>query len=323
MPEEGDFELVEVPAPEPGEGEILVRNVYMSVDPYMRGRMRDVKSYVPPFEVGAVMSGGNVGQVIESRHDAFAEGDFVMGMQGWRELYTSDGGDQRKVDPRLGSLSSYLGVLGMPGLTGYVGLLDIGRPKEGETLFVSGAAGAVGSVVGQIGKIKGMRVAGSAGSREKVDYLLGELGFDAAFNYRDGDLHAALKAACPDGIDVYFENVGGEMLEAVLLHMRPFGRIPVCGMISQYNNADPAPGPRTLISIIPNRLTLRGFIVSDHFDRLPEFTREMSGWLREGKIKAEETKVEGIENAAGAFLGLFSGENLGKMLVQLAEDPSA
>ena len=321
-PNDDTFRLVETTIPEPGDGEFLVHNLYMSVDPYMRGRMRDVKSYVPPFQPGHVLDGGSVGRVVKSNHPDFKPGDHVVGAQGWREYYTSDGTGQRKVDPSLAPLSTYLGVLGMPGLTAYVGLLDIGRPKQGETLMVSAAAGAVGSVVGQIGKIKGCRVVGSAGSAEKVEHLTSDLGFDAAFNYKEVDLHESLSRTCPDGIDIYFENVGGEMLEAVLPRMRPHGRIPVCGMISQYNNTEPAPGPKTIISIIPNRLLLQGFIVSDSFDRLPEFTRDMAGWIQEGKIKYDETILDGIESAPRAFIGMLKGENTGKMLVKLAETAS-
>lgn len=317
MPAAGNFELAEVEVADPTAGQILVKNLYMSVDPYMRGRMRDVKSYVPPFEVGKVMDGGSIGEVIASENDSFAVGEHVVGMQGWREYYLSDGAGQRKIDSTLAPLPAFLGVLGMPGLTAYVGLLDIGQPKEGEQVFVSGAAGAVGSLVGQIAKIKGCQVAGSAGSDNKVRTLIDEMGFDAAFNYRGADLREELSKACPKGIDVYFENVGGPMLEAVLLHMRPFGRIPVCGMISQYNATEPAPGPSSIISVIPNRLRIQGFIVSDHFDRLEAFTRDVAGWIRDGKVKSSETVFEGIEKAPEAFLGLFSGENLGKMLVRL------
>ncbi len=320
VPSESDFRLVEVPLPRPAKGQMLVRNVFMSVDPYMRGRMREIKSYVPPFELGRVIDGGSLGVVVESDVAGFAAGDCVLGFQGWREHYTSDGAGQRKVDPAAAPLSAYLGVLGMPGLTAYVGLLDLGTPKPGETVFVSGAAGAVGSVAGQIARIQGCRVAGSAGSPEKVAYLTGELGFDAAFNYRGADLHAELRRTCPTGIDVYFDNVGGAMLEAALLQMKPFGRIPVCGMIGQYNDAEPAPGPRTLISIIPNRIRMQGFIVSDHQDRMPAFLRDMSGWLAAGRIKYQETIRDGLENAPRAFIGLFEGENTGKMLVRLSKD---
>ena len=323
VPEPRHFELAEVEVTDPREGEFLVRNLFMSVDPYMRGRMRDVQSYVPGFELGKVMAGGSVGQVVASRHPDFAEGDHVVGMEGWREHYVSDGTGQRKIAPGLGApLSTHLGVLGMPGLTAYVGLLDVGQPKEGETVFVSAAAGAVGSVVGQIARIKGCRAVGSAGSDLKVAHLVEGLGFDAAFNYRERDLREALAETCPDGIDVYFENVGGEMLEAVLVHMRPFGRIPVCGMISQYNDTEGAPGPRTLIHIIPKRLRMQGFIVSDHADRMRDFQRDVAAWLREGRIRYDETIVDGLERAVDAFLGLFEGENTGKMLVRLARQRS-
>ena len=322
-PEESDFELFETPIPEPGDGQALVRNVYMSVDPYMRGRMRDVKSYTPPFQIGKVLDGGCIGRVESSSNPELPAGSWVVGGQGWREYYVTDGTGQRLIDPELAPLPAFLGAVGMPGMTAYVGLLDLGQPQEGETVFVSAAAGAVGTVVGQIGKICGCRVVGSAGSDEKVTYLTDELGFDAAFNYKTADLRAALAGACPDGIDVYFENVGGDTLGAVLDHMNPFGRIPVCGMISQYNREQPAPGPSNLIQIIPRRLTLRGFIVSDHMDRYDEFIREMSAWVREGRVRNRETIVRGIENAPAAFLGMMRGENLGKMLVQLSDDTPA
>lgn len=319
-PEPSNFSLAETTVPSPGEGQALVRNLYMSVDPYMRGRMRDVKSYVPPFQIGQVLDGGSVGEVIESRHPELRKGDRVVGMQGWREHYLTDGTGQRKIDPRLEApLSTFLGVLGMPGLTAYVGLLDIGQPKKGETVLVSAAAGAVGSLVGQIAKIQGCRAVGSAGSDDKVKHLVEKLGFDAAFNYKTEDLNSALRRDCPNGVDVYFENVGGAMLEAALLRMNPFGRIPVCGMISIYNATEPAPGPRTLVSVIQNRLTMRGFIVSDHWNRLEAFTRDISTWLKEGRIHYDETIVDGIENAPSAFLGLLRGENTGKMLVRLAQ----
>jgi NADPH-dependent curcumin reductase CurA len=312
------FQLEEVQIPDPSEGQILVKNLYMSVDPYMRGRMRDAKSYIPPFQIGEVLSGGAVGEVVASNHKDFAVGDCVLGQEGWREYYLSDGTGQRKVDPQLAPLSAYLGVLGMPGITAYVGLLDIGKPKEGETVFVSGAAGAVGSLVGQIAKQKGCRVVGSAGSDEKVRYLTEELGFDAAFNYKQGELLEQIRHTCPKGIDVYFDNVGGNMLEAALVAMNPFGRIPVCGMISQYNAEKPVPGPSTLVLVIPKRLTIQGFVIMDHFHRMGDFFQEVGGWLKAGKITYKETIVEGIEQAPDAFLGLFRGDNLGKMVVKLA-----
>jgi NADPH-dependent curcumin reductase CurA len=324
-PKPSDFRIVERPVPEPADGQFLVRNVYMSVDPYMRGRMRDVKSYVPPFQIGAVLDGGSAGQVVASRHPKFAEGDFVVGGQGFREYYVTDGAGQRKVDPKLAPLSAYLGILGMPGLTAYVGLLDLGKPKAGETLLVSAAAGAVGMVAALIGKILGLRVVGTAGGPDKVRVLIEELGLDAAFDYRAaaGKLEQAVAEHCPQGVDIYFENVGGAMLEAALANMKPFGRIPLCGMIALYNEEQPQPGPRNLILSIPRRLTLTGFIISDHFDRLPAFTRDVGSWLRDGKMKNRETVVQGIENAPGAFIGLLGGENVGKMLVALAPDPTS
>jgi NADPH-dependent curcumin reductase CurA len=323
-PKPSDFRVVETAVPEPTQGQFLVRNVYMSVDPYMRGRMRDIKSYVPPFQIGAVLDGGSAGQVVASRHADFAEGDFVIGGQGFREYYVSSGAGQRKVDVKLAPLSAFLGILGMPGLTAYVGLIDLGKPKAGETLLVSAAAGAVGMVVGQIGKVLGLRVVGSAGGPDKTRWLTEELGFDAAFDYRaaSGALDRAIAHACPDGVDIYFENVGGPMLEAALANMRPFGRIPLCGMIALYNEEQPQPGPRNLIFCIPRRITMTGFIVSDHFDRFPSFLRDVGGWLAEGKLKNRETIVQGIENAPAAFIGLLGGENVGKMLVQIAPDPS-
>jgi NADPH-dependent curcumin reductase CurA len=323
-PKTSDFRVVETPVPEPGDGQFLVRNLFMSVDPYMRGRMRDVKSYVPPFQVGAVLDGGSAGQVVASRHPKFAEGDFVVGGQGFREYYVTDGTGQRKVDASLAPLSAYLGVLGMPGLTAYVGLIDLGKPKAGETLLVSAAAGAVGMVVGQIGKILGLRVVGTAGGPDKARWLVDELGFDAAFDYRaaSGALDQAIAQHCPQGVDIYFENVGGAMLEAALANMRPFGRIPLCGMIALYNEEQPQPGPRNLIFCIPRRLTLTGFIVSDHFDRFPAFVRDVSGWMAAGKLKNRETIVQGIENAPAAFIGLLGGENVGKMLVQVGPAPA-
>ena len=320
-PKESDFQLAERPLPELGEGEVLVRNIYMSVDPYMRGRMQDRKSYIPSFQIGEALQGGAVGQVVASRDASLAEGDCVSSMLGWRDAFVAPASGLRQIDPALAPISYQLGVLGMPGLTAYVGLLDIGQPKAGETVFVSAASGAVGSVVGQIAKIKGCRVVGSAGSEAKLKLLREELGFDAAFNYREADLDAALAATCPQGIDIYFDNVGGDQLDAALLRMNPFGRIPACGMISQYNDETPPPGPRNLGAIVRNRITLKGFIVSDHFGRLPEFLGDMSGWLSQGKIVVKETVVEGIENAVTAFLGLFRGQNVGKMLVRLGPDP--
>ena len=312
-----NFELAEVPVPEPAEGEILVRNEYLSVDPYMRGRMRDVKSYMPPFGVGEVMTGGAVGQVVASNGGKFEEGAWVQGLQGWREHYVSDGEGLFPVDPDVAPVSTSLGVLGMPGLTAYAGLMRIGKPQEGETLFVSGAAGAVGSAVGQMARLKGLRAVGSAGSPEKVEWLTGELGFDAAFNYRGGDVGSQLREHCPKGIDIYFDNVGGDHLSAALARMRRFGRVAICGAVSQYNEEAPPPGPDNFISVIPNRLTITGFLVIDHYDLLQEFLAEVGPWVASGELKYRETIVDGIENMPEAFIGLLAGENIGKMLVKV------
>lgn len=308
---------VEVDTTPPAD-RLLVRNLYMSVDPYMRGRMRDGRSYTAPFALDEAMTGGTVGEVVASSHPDFAPGDTVLHNYGWREYASVHGKGATKIDPSLAPVQSFLGVLGMPGKTAYVGLLDIGQPKAGETVFVSGAAGAVGSLVCQIAKLKGCRVVGSAGSPAKIAWLREKAGVDGAVNYREvKNLRKAIAAKCPDGVDVYFENVGGEHLEATLSLMNDFGRIAVCGMISQYNASQPAPGPRNLALIIGRRLRLQGFIVSDHADRDADFYRDMAAWMGAGKIHWEETVVEGIENAPDAFQGLFSGENLGKMLVKL------
>ena len=303
--------------PEPGDGQALVRNAYLSVDPYMRGRMREAKSYVPPFPVGQVMDGGAVGQVVASNTPDLAEGDWVNTQLGWREHALVEGGGVLKVDPDVAPVSTALGVLGMPGFTAWVGLTEFGRPKEGETLFVSGAAGAVGSTVGQLAKLRGLRVVGSAGSDEKAELLTGELGFDAALNYKTDDLDEALREHCPDGIDIYFDNVGGDHLEAALNRMNVWGRIPLCGAISGYNEETPPPGPRNFLAVLPKRLTIRGFIILDHFDRYRDFQAEVGPLVGDGKIAYRETVVEGIENMPDAFLGLLEGQNTGKMLVKV------
>ncbi|QGN47735.1 zinc-binding dehydrogenase [Micromonospora sp. WMMC415] len=316
-PTEDTFRLVTTDVPTPGPGQIVVRNTYLSVDPYMRGRMNDVKSYVAPFALDAPLDGGAVGEVVASEADGFAPGDTVLHGLGWREYALLDAKAARTVDPDLAPVTAYLGVLGMTGLTAYAGLLDVAAMKPGETVFVSGAAGAVGSVVGQIAKLKGAaRVVGSAGSPAKVDRLKA-LGFDAAFDYHDGPVREQLRAAAPDGIDVYFDNVGGEHLEAAIGAMRPHGRAAVCGMIAQYNATEPPAAPRNLALLIGKRLTLRGFLVGDHGHLRDQFVREVAGWLRDGKLVYDETVVDGIENAPAAFLGLLRGENLGKMLVKV------
>jgi NADPH-dependent curcumin reductase CurA len=313
-----DFALVEAPVRAPGAGQIVVRNEYLSVDPYMRGRMNDVKSYVPPFRLGAVMDGGAVGRVVASEAEGFAVGDAVLHGLGWREYATLGGAKGVKVDAAL-PLRSYLGVLGMTGLTAYAGLLEVGAFKEGEAVFVSGAAGAVGSVVGQIAKLRGAsRVVGSAGSPEKVRRLTEELGFDAAFDYKDGPVAEQLAKAAPEGIDVYFDNVGGEHLEAAIGALKLRGRAVLCGAIAQYNDATPPAGPRNLALAIGKRLRLEGMLVGDHYALQPRFVEEVGGWLREGRLVVDETVVDGFENAVEAFLGLLRGANTGKMLVNVA-----
>ncbi|GIF99250.1 NADP-dependent oxidoreductase [Catellatospora citrea] len=315
MPTPDNFRLVEVDVPEPAEGQVKVRNLVMSVDPYMRGRMNDVKSYVPPFAVDAVLDGGAVGEVVESRSPDLKPGDLVLHGYGWREWAVDDARRFRRLDP-VAPPSAFLGVLGMPGLTAYVGLLDIAAMKPGDTVFVSGAAGAVGSLVGQLARLKGAaRVIGSAGSAAKVAHLTGDLGFDAAFNYRDGDVSRLLKQAAPDGIDVYFDNVGGDHLTAAIARAKLFARFALCGAISAYN--EPVPGPDNMALLIGKRITMRGFIVSDHNDRMADLIREVGAWYAAGEIKAEETVVEGLENAPEAFAGLLRGANTGKMVVKL------
>ncbi len=312
MPKPTDFALVDVDVPEPADSQVLIRNAFVWVDPYMRGRMNETESYVPPFALGEPLTGGAVGQVVASRNDRFEEGTWVVHNLGWREVALSDGAGLLAVDPTMGPLSTALGVLGMPGLTAYVGLLDVGRASEGETVFVSGAAGAVGSAVGQIAKLKGCRVIGSAGSAEKVAWLR-ELGFDEAFDYRETPAREALE----EGIDIYFDNVGGAMLEAALGALRQRGRVVACGAISQYNATELPAGPRNLFLVVTKRLRMEGFIVSDHVDRQAAFLAEVGPWLRDGSVRYRETVVDGIATAPAALIGLFAGENTGKMLVRV------
>jgi NADPH-dependent curcumin reductase CurA len=323
MPARNDIALAETEVPVPGPGQVLVRNIYMSVDPYMRGRMVERESYVPPFQIGEVLSGGAVGQVVESNNPQFQPGDYVSDFSGWREWLVSSGAGLQKIDPAMAPIQAFLGVFGVPGLTAYAGLLKVGELKEGERLFVSAAGGAVGAVVCQIAKAKGCTVVGSAGSDEKCDWLTREAGVDRAMNYRTcGNLTKAVREALPEGIDVYFENVGGAHLDAALANMRLHGRIAVCGMIAQYNDSTPPPGPVNIANVIPKRLTIRGFIVTDYVTLMPEFLRDMAGWYRAGKMKWRETVVEGIGNAPDAFIGLFRGDNIGKMLVKIGPDPA-
>ena len=316
-PVPSDFELAEVELPDPGPGQILVRNTYMSVDPYMRGRMNDVKSYVPPFQLGHALEGGAVGEVVASEAEGLEVGDVVVHQLGWREHALMDAEHARKVDAGGLPESAFLGVLGMPGLTAYAGLLDVGELRDGDVVFVSGAAGAVGSLAGQIAKLRGNTVIGSAGSPEKVAHLVDDLGFDQAFNYKDGDVAGQLAAAAPDGIDVYFDNVGGDHLEAAIASMNNDGRVAMCGLISGYNATAPEPGPTNLMQVIGKRLTLRGFIVTDHGARLKDLFAEVAPAVRDGRIQFRETVVEGLENAPQAFIDLLRGANVGKMVVKL------
>jgi hypothetical protein len=319
-PTDDNFEIAEVEIPTPGEGQILVRNVVMSVDPYMRGRMNDVKSYVPPFQVGAPLEGGAVGEIVAvgAGVEHLAVGDNVLHGLGWREYALVSATHAVKVDPSVAPLSAYLGVLGMPGLTAYAGLLTTAEFKEGDTVFVSGAAGAVGQIVGQIARLKGAaRVIGSAGSPEKVKYLTEELGFDAAFNYKDAPVAEQLAALAPNGIDVYFDNVGGDHLEAAISSLNVHGRVAICGAIAQYNNTEPPAAPRNLAQVIAKRLTLRGLLVGDHKALQQQFVTEVGAWIASGELKYSETVVEGgVRQAPSAFLGMLRGDNTGKMLVR-------
>lgn len=318
LPVAADFTMTETDRPELAEGQVRVRNLFMSVDPYMRGRMIDRESYVPPFSVGAPLEGGAVGSVIETRSPGLAEGDLVLHRLGWRDEAVLPARQAHKVPPVEGlSPSAYLGVLGMPALTAYVGLLDIAALQPGDEVFVSGAAGAVGSVAGQIAKLKGAaRVIGSAGTDEKVRWLY-EIGFDAAFNYKTAPVLGQLRQAAPDGIDVYFDNVGADHLEAALSVLNTHGRVAMCGAIADYNATEPPPGPSNLSLVLTKRLTLRGFIIVDHQDRMPAMLAEVGGWLREGKLSYAETVIDGLDHAPSAFISLFRGGNTGKMIVRL------
>src|SRR5713101_2258127 len=318
--QESDFHIVETAVPGIRDGQFLVRNHYLSLDPYMRGRMNDAKSYAKPVGIGEVMEGEAAGEVVASRHTGFRPGDKVVARTGWQAYGVSDGTNVRKIEGTDIPISAYLGVVGMPGRTAYIGLLDIGQPKSGETVVVSAASGAVGSAVGQIAKIKGCRAVGIAGSQDKCDYVVRELGFDACVNYKTGDLLASLKAACPGGIDVYFENVGGDVLQAVMQLLNMNARIPLCGLISEYNATESVPGPN-LRPLLFNRALVKGFMVSDHLARLPDCLKDCGGWLREGRLKHREDIVTGLEKAPEAFIGLLQGKNFGKLLVRVGEDP--
>ena len=322
-PRQTDFRVEDYPMPTPGEGQVLVRTIWLSLDPYMRGRMSDGPSYATPVPIDGVMEGGTVNEVLASNHPGFAKGDIVLARSGWQTHALSDGKDLRKVDPQLGPISTAVGVLGMPGMTAYTGLLDIGRPQAGETVVVAAASGAVGSVVGQIAKLKGARAVGIAGGADKCRYVRQELGFDDCIDHRDPDLAAKLKDACPKGIDVYFENVGGAVFEAVFPLLNVFARVPVCGLIAQYNDTQatvPKWASSMMRHVLTKRLAIRGFIVSDFAARQADFLRDMSQWVREGKVKYREFVTEGLDSAPAALIGLLKGANFGKQLVRVGPD---
>jgi NADPH-dependent curcumin reductase CurA len=322
-PKPSDFRIEEFAPASPGEGQVLLRTIWLSLDPYMRGRMSDAPSYAAPVPIGGVMEGGAVSEVVASNNPAFAKGDIVQARTGWQTHALSDGKGLVKVDPKLAPISTAVGVLGMPGMTAYVGLLEIGKPQAGETVVVAAASGAVGSAVGQIARIKGARAIGIAGGKDKCDYVKRELGFDDCLDHRDPELAAKLKDACPKGIDVYFENVGGAVFDAVFPLLNPFARVPVCGLIAHYNDTEAKPPPWAGVlmrNVLTKRLTIRGFIVSDFAARHADFLRDMSSWVREGKVKYKEFVTEGLENAPSAFMGLLKGANFGKQLVRVGPD---
>jgi NADPH-dependent curcumin reductase len=313
------FDYVEEPLPELADGQVLVKTAYISLDPAMRGWMAEGRSYIPPVEIGEVMRAGTVGTVVESKGQKLAAGDHVSGWLGVQEYAVCEENAVFKVDAGEIGLPTYLGALGMPGVTAYFGLLDVGAPKEGETVVVSGAAGAVGSVVGQIAKIKGCRVVGIAGGPDKCGWIVEELGFDAAIDYKSEDVGEALRKQCPEGIDVYFDNVGGEILDAALARLARGARVPICGAISQYNNLEAVKGPSNYMSLLVNRARMEGFVVIDYMSRAPEATREMAGWIAEGKLIAREDVVEGFDSFPEALQKLFRGENVGKLVLKVGE----
>jgi NADPH-dependent curcumin reductase CurA len=321
-PKESDFALVETPTPEPGEGEILSRTIYLSLDPYMRGRLSASESYAASVELNSAIVGGTVSQIIKSNHPQFQVGDFVLSNNGWQTYAVSKGETLRKLDPTQAPLSYSLGVLGMPGLTAYAALLDIGQPKEGETVVVSAASGAVGAVAGQIAKIKGARVVGIVGNDDKRDYIVKELGFDVGINRKTQELDSALKEAAPNGIDVYYDNTAGVILETVLQQINLGARIPLVGLISEYNATSTPSGPN-LMPLLVKRALIKGFLVTDYQHRFNDFLRDVSGWLQSGQLKYKEDVVMGLENAPHAFIGLLRGDNFGKLIVKVNDDPTA
>ncbi|MRH41391.1 zinc-binding dehydrogenase [Aquibacillus halophilus] len=319
LPDSETFKFVDSNVKEPEENQVLVRTLYVSVDPYMRGRMIDAKSYIEPFQLNGVIEGGSIGEVIESKSDKFQQGDIIIGNFGWQEYYCANEKEIRKIDPSLAPITTHLGILGMTGLTAYFGLLDIGQPKEGDTVVISGAAGAVGSVVGQIARIKGARVVGIAGSEDKIEFLKQELNFDEAINYRTtNNIKIELANACPNGVDVYFDNVGGEISDAVFTQLNRHARITVCGSISSYNLKEIDIGPRVQTTLIKKSALMKGFTVGDYSTRFTEGATQLGKWLQEGKLTYRETIEEGFENIPNAFLDLFKGNNIGKQLVKVA-----
>jgi NADPH-dependent curcumin reductase CurA len=319
IPDESCFKLVTSEIPRPTDGQVLLRTRFLSVDPYMRGRMNDRRSYVAPFQLNEVLTGGIVGEVVESKSNNFVKGNFAAGNLGWQDYSIAGEKEVRKIEPEIAPVSTALGVLGMPGLTAYFGLLDIGKPRQGETVVVSGAAGAVGTIVGQIAKIHGCRVVGIAGSDKKTIYLIDELGFDAAINYRTApNLRRALKEACPAGVDIYFDNVGGDISDSVISLINKFARIPLCGQISLYNDEQISMGPRLQPRLLTFSAIMQGFIVHNYEKRFDEGIRQLADWVKEKKLKYAEHIVVGLENAPKAFIGLFAGENLGKQIVKVS-----
>lgn len=313
------FDYVEEPVPELEDGQVLVKISYISLDPAMRGWMAEGRSYIPPVEIGEVMRAGTVGEVVESKGQKLSPGDHVSGWLGVQEYAVCDENAVFKVNTEVAALPTYLGALGMPGMTAYFGLLDVGAPKEGETVVVSGAAGAVGSVVGQIAKLKGCRVVGIAGGPEKCGWVVDELGFDAAIDYKSEDVNVALREHCPEGVDVYFDNVGGDILDAVLARLARGARVALCGAISQYNNLDAVKGPSNYMSLLVNRARMQGFVVIDYMSRYPEATYEMAGWIADGRLVAREDVVDGLDSFPEALLKLFAGENVGKLVLKVVE----
>lgn len=318
-PNEDTWEFKETELPEIANDQLLIKIEYISIDPAMRGWLNDAKSYIEPVQIGAVMRAGTVGKVMQSKHSGFSEGDYVVGYDGVQSFAISDGTGLHKIDPTLAPLSYYLGVLGMPGMTGYFGLLNSGQPVAGETVVVSGAAGAVGGVVGQMARIKGCRVVGIAGGKDKCQFLVDELGFDAAIDYKNDNVKKALKETCPQGVDVFFDNVGGDILDDVLTHINKKARVVICGAISQYNNTTPVKGPSNYLSLLVNRARMEGIVVLDNIKEYPVAMKELAGWISSGQLKVQDHIVEGIETFPSTLMMLFKGENFGKLVLKVDE----